>query len=296
MSYIVVHLQYWVHVLYLYIRINIWSSRENDKLGKLIITFRTLRKEKFLEHLFYKSCMKDKLKETVFFLFTLTYHGLLIPVHINYLLFTDHLKIKLQFFDLINYKCLIILCVWINRYLCIAEIRLGVYSFGTHKLGAFTSHMIGGFSPNNLARCLLQYPLHLQMHVDHKILYILYILLNPSDDCGGCAGVTSFTPTFGFNMSMDTRVECGIFIWSDGTGQVTKGQVWFRSQNPKFWRVRTSVKVFIFKKLQGAQILIFFCVWFSFKNNRRTNVLFFGNFENAFKKSYWLSTTQLWPF
>ena len=143
-------------VLYLYIRINIWSSRENDKLGKLIITFRTLRKEKFLEHLFYKSCMKDKLKETVFFLFTLTYHGLLIPVHINYLLFTDHLKIKLQFFDLINYKCLIILCVWINRYLCIAEIRLGVYSFGTHKLGAFTSHMIGGFSPNNLARCLLQ--------------------------------------------------------------------------------------------------------------------------------------------
>ena len=34
----------------------------------------------------------------------------------------------------------------------------------------------------------------------------------------------------------------------------------FRSPNPNFWRARaTRVKVFILKKFQGAQILIFCC-------------------------------------
>ena len=39
-----------------------------------------------------------------------------------------------------------------------------------------------------------------------------------------------------------------------------------------------------------------FRLWFSFKNNRRTNVLLVGIFENAHKKIYWLSKTPFWPF
>ena len=54
------------------------------------------------------------------------------------------------------------------------------------------------------------------------------------------------------NTALGWSVE---FFWSDRTGQVTIGMI------PKFWRTHaqpTCVKEFIFKKLQRAQILIFF--------------------------------------
>ena len=82
-----------------------------------------------------------------------------------------------------------------------------------------------------------------------------------------------------------SRVECGTFFWSDRTGQVTKGQAWFRSPIPKFRRPR--LKVFFFKKFQGAQILIFFVkigkeLSFTLKDKRRNANLKFDFWKVPF--------------
>ena len=78
----------------------------------------------------------------------------------------------------------------------------------------------------------------------------------------------------------------GVWNFVDWTEQVKlpKARYDFRSPNPKFWRPR--VIVFIFKKFQGAQILLFFCEnWHeaSFYNNEQTqntNLIF--EFKNYF--------------
>ena len=81
-----------------------------------------------------------------------------------------------------------------------------------------------------------------------------------------------FSSTRNLTSALSSRVECGNFFWSPRTGQLIKGQVWFWSPNPNF-RL-TPIKVFIFKKFQGAQIWIFLMkigmkLPFTLKNKRR---------------------------
>ena len=66
-----------------------------------------------------------------------------------------------------------------------------------------------------------------------------------------------FMKTNGTRMSQPivwSRMECGNSFWSVRTGQVTKGQVWFRCLAYQC----TCNKVLIFKQFQGAQTLLFF--------------------------------------
>ena len=51
----------------------------------------------------------------------------------------------------------------------------------------------------------------------------------------------------------------------------------------------------VFKENQQKKFFFVFQLWFRFKNNRRTNVLLVGNFENA-QKRYWPSKTVFCAF
>ena len=102
----------------------------------------------------------------------------------------------------------------------------------------------------------------------------------------GDQNVASYTHYTGICMyCIVYRVECGHFFYR--TEQVKQPKVShdFRSPIPKFRRTR--VKVFIFKKFQGAQILIFFCEnWnlasFYLKKQKHKNAILavFGSYCN----------------
>ena len=69
----------------------------------------------------------------------------------------------------------------------------------------------------------------------------------------------------------------------------------------EIWLLKSTIldhqkSAFLVFEENSRKIFFFvFLLWFSFKNNRRTNVLLVAIFENA-KKSYWPSKTPFWLF
>ena len=62
-----------------------------------------------------------------------------------------------------------------------------------------------------------------------------------------------------------------------------------------FWTPEKACFWFLKKNPQTIFFFVFW-LWFSFKNNRRTNVLLVGIFENTLKESYLPSKTPFWLF